>query len=353
MDHDTDLPAGEAGPQGAPPPAPDARAGRIGVLLLNLGTPDATDYWSMRRYLSEFLSDRRVIETSRAIWYPVLHGIVLTTRPGRSGANYDRIWNREEDESPFRTITRSQAERLSATFASDPRIVVDWAMRYGTPSVEDVLGRMTARGCDRILAVPLYPQYSASTTATANDQLYRALMKLRYMPAVRSAPPYYADPAYIEALARSVEQHLATLSFAPELVVASYHGLPQSYADKGDPYPTHCLETSRLLCERLGWPAARVMTTFQSRFGNEVWLQPYTDETVQKLARDGVKSISVINPGFSADCLETLDEIGREVRDEFLHAGGKNFSHIPCLNDSDEGMSVIEAIARRELSGWL
>lgn len=354
MDDTTHLPAGRAPAAGPSPMRADAPdAGRIGVLLLNLGTPDATDYRSMRRYLSEFLSDRRVIETNRLLWVPLLQGIILTTRPGRSGANYERIWNRELDESPLRTITRNQADRLTASFASDQRIVVDWAMRYGTPSVEEVLERMVARGCDRILAVPLYPQYSASTTATANDQLYRALMKLRYMPTVRSAPPYYAEPVYIEALARSVEQHLATLSFDPEVVIASYHGLPQSYADKGDPYPLHCLETSRLLCERLGWPQARLVTTYQSRFGSEVWLQPYTDATVEKLAKDGVKSMAVINPGFSADCLETLDEIGHEVCEEFLNAGGENFSHIPCLNDTDEGMSVIEAITRRELSGWI
>lgn len=352
MDMKTDLKRDAA----AGPPAASAsvaRSGRLGVLLLNLGTPDGTDYRSMRRYLAEFLSDRRVIETSRAIWYPVLYGIILTTRPGRSGANYARIWNREKDESPLRTISRAQAERLADTFRGDDRIVVDWAMRYGTPDVETVLARLIAQGCDRILAFPLYPQYSASTTATANDQLYRALMKLRDMPTVRSVPPYYDDPIYIDALARSVEQHLATLPFEPEVVVASYHGLPKSYCEKGDPYDRHCLETTRLLRERLGWPDNRLITTFQSRFGREEWLQPYTDETVQKLARDGVKSIAVINPGFSADCLETLDEIGREVRDEFLHAGGRDFSHIPCLNDSDEGMAVIEAVVRRELGGWI
>lgn len=332
---------------------PEASSGRIGVLLLNLGTPDGTDYRSMRRYLAEFLSDRRVIETNRAIWYPILHGIILTTRPGRSGANYARIWNREKNESPLRTITRSQADRLAAAFAGDDRIVVDWAMRYGLPSVEDVVNQLVALGCERILAFPLYPQYSASTTATANDQLYKALMKLRHMPAVRSVPPYYDDSVYIDALARSVEKHLATLDFEPEVVIASYHGLPQSYVEKGDPYDRHCLETTRLLRQKLGWSENRLITTFQSRFGREVWLQPYTDETVQRLASEGVKSIAVINPGFSADCLETLDEIGREVRDEFLHAGGRNFSHIPCLNDSDEGMAMLEMIVRRELGGWL
>jgi ferrochelatase len=353
MDVEKDRARRDMAAVGAPGGAATGRVGRIGILLLNLGTPDATDYASMRRYLAEFLSDRRVIETSRVIWYPILYGIILTTRPGRSGANYARIWNRERDESPLRTITRGQAERLAAALAGDERLVVGWAMRYGTPAVADVVDDLIRQGCDRILAFPLYPQYSATTTATANDRLYEALMKLRHMPTVRSVPPYYDDAAYIEALARSVEKHLAALDFEPQVVLASYHGLPQSYVEKGDPYYAHCLETTRLLRERLGWSGERLLATFQSRFGREEWLQPYTDATVRKLAADGVRSIAVINPGFSADCLETLDEIGREVRDEFLHAGGTDFSHIPCLNDGDEGMAVIEAIVRRELSGWV
>jgi ferrochelatase len=326
---------------------------KIGVMLVNLGTPDGTDFWPMWRYLREFLSDPRVIELPRIIWYPILYGAVLTTRPRKSGANYAKIWNREKNESPLRTITRAQGEKLAAVFAGDDRIVVDWAMRYGNPSTKSVVDRLTAQGCDRILTFPLYPQYSATTTATANDKLFDALARMRNAPAVRSVPPYYAEPVYIDALARSIEHHLKTLSFEPEVVLASFHGIPKPYSDKGDPYRAHCLETILLLREKLGWGEQKLITTFQSRFGAQEWLQPYTDKTVEKLARDGVKSIAVINPGFSADCIETLEEIAVEAAEIFRHAGGTNFAHIPCLNDSAEGMEVIETMVRRELSGWI
>lgn len=339
----------------AKPPAARRSAvnpGKVGVMLLNLGTPDGTDFKPMWRYLREFLSDPRVIELNKAIWYPILYGLVLTTRPKKSGANYARIWNRERDESPLRTYTRSQAEKLSAALADLPDVVVDWAMRYGNPSTASVAENLRAQGCERILSFPLYPQYSATTTATANDQLFRALMTMRRAPAVRSVPPYYDEPVYIDALTHSIKSHLGTLDFEPEVVVASYHGIPKPYADRGDPYGSHCLETTRLLREKLGWSERKLIATFQSRFGTQEWLQPYTDKTVEKLAKDGVKSVAIVNPGFSVDCIETLDEIGREVRDEFLHAGGENFAHIPCLNDSVDGMAVIEALVRRELSGW-
>ncbi|GLS34089.1 ferrochelatase [Mesorhizobium albiziae] len=326
---------------------------KIGVLLVNLGTPDGTDYWPMWRYLREFLSDPRVIELNKAIWYPILYGLVLTTRPTKSGANYKKIWNREKNESPLRTFTRSQSEKLAAVFAGNPEIVVDWGMRYGTPSIASVVERMEAQGCDRILTVPLYPQYSATTTATANDQLFRALMKMRRAPAVRSVPPYYDEPVYIDALARSITRHLAGLDFDPEVVLASFHGIPKPYSDRGDPYREHCLETTRLLRERLGWDEKKLITTFQSRFGAQEWLQPYTDKTVERLAKEGVKSIAIVNPGFSSDCIETLEEIAGEVAEIFHHGGGKNFSHIPCLNDSADGMAVIEALVRRELMGWM
>ena len=327
--------------------------GKVGVMLVNLGTPDGTDFWPMWRYLREFLSDPRVIELPRFIWYPILYGAVLTTRPRKSGANYAKIWNRERNESPLRTITRAQGEKLAAAFAGDPRIVVDWAMRYGQPSIKSVVDRLAAQGCDRVLTFPLYPHYSATTTATANDKMFDALAKMRHAPAVRTVPPYYAEPVYIDALARSVETHLKTLPFEPEIVLASFHGIPKPYSDKGDPYCDHCLETVRLLREKLGWSEQKLITTFQSRFGAQEWLQPYTDKTVEKLARDGVKSIAVVNPGFSADCIETLEEIAVEAAEIFRHAGGQNFSHIPCLNDSPEGMDVIETMVRRELSGWI
>ena len=332
---------------------PAVRTGKVGVMLVNLGTPDGTDFKPMWRYLREFLSDPRVIELNRAIWYPILYGLVLTTRPKKSGANYARIWNREKNESPLRTFTRAQGEKLSQALSDLPDVVVDWAMRYGNPSTESVAKKLVEQGCDRVLSFPLYPQYSATTTATANDQLFRALMKMRAAPAIRSVPPYYDEPVYIEALARSLEQQLAMLDFEPEVVIASYHGIPKPYFEKGDPYHCHCLKTTRLLRERLGWDDKKLITTFQSRFGAQEWLQPYTDKTVEKLGKDGVKSIAILNPGFSVDCIETLDEIGREVAETFHHAGGEKFAHIPCLNDSAEGMAVIEAIVRRELTGWV
>jgi ferrochelatase len=332
---------------------PAARRGKVGVLLLNLGTPDGTGFWPMWRYLREFLSDRRVVETPRLIWYPILYGIVLTRRPRSSGANYARIWNRERDESPLRTFSRSQAERLAAALADLPQVAVEWGMRYGNPSTESAVRRLTGKGCDRIVAFPLYPQYSASTTATANDKVFETLAGLRDAPASRTVPPYYDEPVYIEALARSIERYLASLDFEPEVILASYHGLPVSYVEKGDPYPSQCLETTRLLRERLGRDEKTLITTFQSRFGRQEWLQPYTDRTVEELAHAGVRSVAVVNPGFSSDCIETLDEIDREVRHAFLAAGGRNFAHIPCLNDSDDGMDVIEQIVRRELKGWV
>ncbi|MVA95766.1 ferrochelatase [Nitratireductor sp. CAU 1489] len=337
------LPAGH--PRVAPP--------KVGVMLVNLGTPDGTDFTSMRRYLREFLSDKRVIEWPRALWYPILYGIVLNTRPKKSGAAYDKIWNRERNESPLRTFTRAQAEKLAHALQSHDQVLVDWAMRYGQPSIESVIERLTAAGCDRIVMFPLYPQYSATTTATVNDAFFKVLMKKRWMPATRTVPAYHDEPVYIDALARSIETHLATLDFEPETVIASYHGIPQSYFRAGDPYHCHCQKTTRLLRERLGWDEKRLMTCFQSRFGPEEWLQPYTDKTVERLASDGMKSIAVFNPGFVSDCLETLEEIAGEAGEIFHEAGGKNFTHIPCLNDSAEGMAVIEAMVRRELSGWI
>jgi protoporphyrin/coproporphyrin ferrochelatase len=332
---------------------PTVRQGNVGVLLVNLGTPDGTDYKSMWRYLREFLSDPRVIELNKAVWYPILYGAVLTTRPQKSGANYAKIWNMERNESPLRTITRSQAEKLAERFSDNPRIVVDWGMRYGNPSIKSAVERLMEKGCERIVMYPLYPQYSATTTATANDQLYRALMNIRYMPTVRSVPAYHDEPVYIEALAQSLTKHLAALDFEPEIILASYHGIPKPYFERGDPYHCHCMKTTRLLRERLGWDKSRLMTTFQSRFGAQEWLQPYTDKTVEKLAKDGVKRIAIVNPGFSADCIETLEEIDGEVREIFEEHGGEKFAHIPCLNDSEEGMDVIEAVMRRELQGWI
>jgi ferrochelatase len=327
--------------------------GRIGVLLVNLGTPDATDYWSMRRYLKEFLSDRRVIETNRVLWWFILNFLVLTRRPQAKGRDYDKIWNKERDEGPLRTITRSQAEKLAVHYTGSPRVLVDWAMRYGNPSIASRLEAMVAANCERILLVPLYPQYAAATTATVADKAFETLARLRRQPALRVAPPYFDEPVYIEAVAASIEADLAKLPWRPEVILASFHGIPQDYFDKGDPYPRQCAETARLLRTRLKFDDKRFRLTFQSRFGRAEWLKPYTDETVRALAREGVKSLAVVTPGFAADCLETLEEIAGENAEIFRHAGGVNFRAIPCLNDSDGGMSVIQTVVRRELAGWV
>jgi ferrochelatase len=336
------------------PSVPDIAAGKIGVLIVNLGTPDATDFRSMRRYLKEFLSDPRVIERNSLLWKLIFNVGILTLRPRFKGRDYDKIWNRERNESPLKTITRSQAEKLSASLADiDQRIVVDWAMRYGNPSIRSRMAALTEQGCDRILILPLYPQYAAATTATVGDEVFRALATMRRQPAIRIAPPYYDDPVYIEALVSSMNAEIAKLSFKPDVIVASFHGIPQEYVDKGDPYASHCVETVRLMRERLGLDAAKFMLTYQSRFGRTEWLKPYTAETMKELAKRGVRNIAVVMPGFSADCLETLEEIAMENAEIFKHNGGKNFAAIACLNDSELGMTVISHLALRELQGWL
>jgi ferrochelatase len=340
-------------PSTLPADHPPVAWGRIGVLLLNLGTPDATDYWSMRRYLKEFLSDRRVIEVPRLLWWPLLNGVILTTRPSRKGRDYASIWNTERNEGPLKTITRSQAEKLAKRLGREDRIVVDWAMRYANPTTESRIRALQAAGCDRILLVPLYPQYAAATTATAADQAFRALMQLRWQPAVRVAPSYHEHPAYIAAIAGSIRSHLATLAFGPEVLLLSFHGMPQKYMEQGDPYHCQCLKTARLVREALDWPQERYVVSFQSRFGRDEWLRPYTDETIVGLAQKGIKRLAVIAPGFSADCLETLEELDVENRGFFMQGGGTDFAYIPCLNDSPSGIDVIEAIVRRELMGWL
>jgi protoporphyrin/coproporphyrin ferrochelatase len=332
---------------------PSVEWGRIGVLLVNLGTPDATDYWSMRRYLKEFLSDRRVIEVNRVVWWFVLNFLVLTRRPRAKGRDYDKIWNKERNEGPLRTITRSQAEKLAADFASDSRVIVDWAMRYGNPSIASRLEALQKAGCERILLVPLYPQYAAATTATVCDKAFEALARMRWQPSLRVAPPWFDDPVYVEAVAASIEADLAKLSWKPDVVLASFHGIPQEYFDKGDPYHCHCAKTTRLLRERLRLDEKQFRMTFQSRFGRAEWIKPYTDMTVKALAEEGVKNIAVVTPGFAADCLETLEEIAGENAEFFHHAGGKNFRAIPCLNDSDGGMRVLRAVVERELKGWV
>ena len=336
------------------PNVPAARGGRIGVLIVNLGTPDATDAPSVRRYLREFLSDARVIENQGLVWKFVLNAIILPRRPRVKGRDYEKIWNRERNESPLKTITRAQAAKLRATIETvDPTIMVDWAMRYGNPSLDSRIEALAKAGCDRILLLPLYPQYAAATSATVCDIAFLTLIKLRDQPALRVVPPYYDDPVYIEALAVSIEADLRRLPFEPELILASFHGIPKSYVEDGDPYPTHCAATVRLLQQRMKLDDSKLMLTFQSRFGRAEWLQPYTDKTVEALAKQGVKNLAVVTPGFSADCLETLEEIAVENADIFRANGGENFSAIPCLNDSEAGMSVIAHVVLRELQGWI
>ena len=328
--------------------------GRIGVLLVNLGTPDSTGYWAVRRYLKEFLSDRRVIEENRLKWWLVLNLIILTVRPGRKGRDYDKIWNKERNESPLKTITRSQSDRLDEMMDKlDKRVRVDWAMRYGNPSIASRLDALVAQNCERILIVPLYPQYAAPTTATVCDEVFRALTRMRFQPTIRIAAPYFAEPAYIDALAASINAALAKLSFKPDVIIASYHGMPEDYVAKGDPYQQQCGETTVLLRRKLKLDDERLIMTFQSRFGTAEWIKPYTDATVKSLAERGVKNIVVVTPGFSADCLETLEEIAMENADIFRRAGGEKFAAVPCLNDTPDGMAVIRDVVTRELKGWI
>jgi len=327
---------------------------RIGVLLVNLGTPDSTGYWAVRRYLKEFLSDRRVIEENRLKWWLVLNLIILTVRPGRKGRDYEKIWNKERDESPLKTITRSQSDKLDEMMDKlDKRIRVDWAMRYGNPSIASRLEALVAQNCERILVVPLYPQYAAPTTATVCDEVFRALTRMRFQPTIRIAAPYFAEPAYIDALAASINAALAKLAFKPDVIVASYHGMPEDYVAKGDPYQQHCTETTMLLRKKLKLDDERLIMTFQSRFGTAEWIKPYTDATVKSLAERGVKNLAVVTPGFSADCLETLEEIAMENADILRQEGGENFATIPCLNDTPCGMAVIHDVVARELKGWI
>jgi ferrochelatase len=335
-----------------PPDHPPVPRQKVGVLLLNLGTPDATDYWSVRRYLKEFLSDPRVIETNKFLWWPILNLVILSFRPQKSGHAYAQIWDKERNESPLRVITREQSESLAQRMGGED-IVVDWAMRYGNPSTRSVLERMQAAGCQRILLVPLYPQYSATTTATANDKAFEALAGMRWQPAVRTLPAYFETPEYIKALAESIREGVEQLDFEPDVVVTSYHGMPVEYLKKGDPYHCQCYKTTRLVREYLGWPKDKLMVTFQSRFGPTEWLQPYTDKTLEALPGKGVRKVAILAPAFSADCIETLEEISIGVRESFLEAGGEKFAYIPCLNASPGGMDMIEAIVRRELQGWI
>ena len=342
-------------PDHAPDTHPAIAAERTGVLLANLGTPDSYDYWPMRRYLNEFLSDRRVIDYPAWKWQPLLHAVILTKRPFSSGAAYKSIWNEETGESPLLTITRAQTEKLAAHLAGryGDRVMVDFCMRYGNPSTKTKVRAMVEAGCRRILFFPLYPQYAGATTATANDQFFRALMEETWQPASRTVPAYFDQPSYIDALAQSIERAYAAAETRPDILVCSYHGMPERYLAQGDPYHCQCARTTRLLRERLGWEDSAITTTFQSRFGPEEWLKPYTVEEVARLAKSGKGRIAVCAPAFSADCIETLEEINQEIRDSFLGAGGESFTYIPCLNDDDAHIAALGDVVAQNLAGWL
>ena len=334
---------------------PKVKKPKVGILLSNLGTPDNYDYWSMRRYLGEFLSDRRVIDYSPWLWQPLLQLIILTKRPFSSGAAYKSIWNEEANESPLLTITKAQTAKIKtamqARYGDD--VMVNFCMRYGNPSTKSKVREMTEAGCQKILFFPLYPQYAGATSATANDEFFRALLEETWQPTVRTVQPYFDDPVYIDALAQSIEKAYAGLEKRPDLLICSYHGVPKRYLMQGDPYHCHCQKTTRLLKERLGWDDTEIKTTFQSKFGPEEWLQPYTVKEVARLAEAGTKNIAVCAPAFSADCIETLEEINEEIFESFEHAGGKDFTYIPCLNDDDAHIKALGTVIERNLQGWL
>lgn len=324
---------------------------KIGVLAVNLGTPDAPTPSAVRRYLREFLSDKRIVDLPRALWLPILYGVILNVRPASTARNYAKIWRWESNESPLRYYTRAQAEGLQRALGDIA--MVDWAMRYGAPSISDRLIDLKDAGATRILILPLYPQYSATTTASVTDAVYDAVKAMRWQPTIRTAPAFHDDPAYIAALAAVTRRSLAAIDGEPERVVISFHGLPQRYFEAGDPYYCQCAKTARLLREQMGWTEEFAPLAFQSKFGREKWLEPSTEETLRKLGAEGSKNIAVIMPGFVADCIETLEEIDIAAREAFIASGGEKFSAIPCLNDQPEAILLLEQITRRETAGWI
>ena len=323
---------------------PKINFGKTGVLLINLGTPDSTNWLDIRKYLKEFLSDRRVIEVNPIIWQVILHLFILNLRPSKTAKAYKEIWMKNENMSPLRYYTIMQTKKLLDRISSK-NLIVDYAMRYGNPSIKSKILKLQAAGCERLIILPLYPQYAAATTATVCDEVYRVLMGMRWQPSLQIIPHYESEPLYIKALANSIKLKLSKINWKPDLILASYHGIPQKYFDKGDPYHCYCHKTSRLIAEEL--KNIEIKTTFQSRFGPEKWLQPYTDKTLESLPKEGKKNIIVICPGFSSDCVETLEEINIQGKESFLNSGGKNFDMIPCLNDNDDHINLLEKLTKR------
>ena len=336
-------------PQELPAQHPLVKSGKVGVLVVNLGTPEAPEKGAVKRYLAEFLSDRRVVEIPPIAWQPILRGIILNTRPKKSAHAYAQVWT--EEGSPLAVITRRQAEAMQVRLGDG--VIVEWAMRYGSPSIADQLQKLMDDGCERILLAPLYPQYSGATTATVVDKAADKLREMRWQASLRTLPPYHDDPAYIDALEADLSRQLDALDFEPEVLLLSFHGMPQRTLDLGDPYHCHCRKTSRLLQERLAGRGLQIRTTFQSRFGRAKWLEPATDTVIGEEAAKGTKRLAIAAPGFSADCLETLEELAIQGRDQFLEAGGEQFAALSCLNTSDDGLAMLETLLRRELSGWI
>tara|TARA_A100001011_G_scaffold3246_1_gene3808 strand:- start:167 stop:1162 length:996 start_codon:yes stop_codon:yes gene_type:complete len=325
---------------------PEIKFGKTGVLIVNLGTPDSTNWWDIRKYLKEFLSDRRVIEVNPIIWQIILNLFILTFRPSKTAHAYKKIWLKEKNESPLLYYTRSQSEKLRKKIGND-KLIVDFAMRYGNPSIKSRLNLLKKEGCENLIVLPLYPQYAAATTATVCDEVYRSLMKMRWQPSLQIIPHYESDKMYIEALVRSIERKIKEINWKPDLIIASYHGIPKSYFDKGDPYQCYCQKTSRLIKEKFS--DVEIQTTFQSRFGPQKWLQPYTDKTLESLPDQGIKNVLVICPGFASDCVETLEEINIQGKESFLKNGGKNLDLIPCLNDNTDHINLFEILIKRYL----
>tara|TARA_B100000886_G_scaffold162661_1_gene110920 strand:+ start:5708 stop:6700 length:993 start_codon:yes stop_codon:yes gene_type:complete len=325
---------------------PKVKFGKTGVLIINLGTPDSTSWWDIRKYLKEFLSDRRVIELNPIIWQLILNLFILTFRPSKTAHAYKKIWIKETDQSPLLYFTKNQSDKLKEKIGNE-NVIVDFAMRYGNPSIKSRLYTLQTKGCENIIIFPLYPQYAAATTATVCDEVYRSLMKMRWQPSLQIVPHYESEPLYIEAIVNSINKKLSEINWEPELIISSYHGIPKSYFDKGDPYHCYCHKTTRLMKEKFN--KIKIETTFQSRFGPQEWLTPYTDKTIEDLPNKGIKNLLVICPGFASDCVETLEEINIQARQSFLDNGGQNFDLIPCLNDNSDHIKLFQNIISKYL----